>query len=236
MLILCIETGTDICSAALAKDGRMIALRESSEGRDHARKIALYVDQMLDQNDLRPDDLDAVAIGRGPGSYTGLRIGASFVKGLCYGLKIPLVAVDSLESLARCAVEEYRADLLDVDNFDQMLLCPMIDARRMEVYTELFDTRLNVVGAVEAAIVTPELFADRLSAGQRMLLFGNGADKCRGVIPDSKAVYADVLPSARGLCEVAEQRLAAGLIEDIAYFEPFYLKDFVITTSRKRLL
>ena len=132
-LILCIETGTDICSVGIARDGELISLRESDEGRDHAKRVGVFVDELLRETGVQPDELDAVAVGMGPGSYTGLRIGVSFAKGLCYGLNIPLIAVGSLDALAEVAIEDNEAGILDVENWDDAVLCPMVDARRMEV-------------------------------------------------------------------------------------------------------
>ena len=123
-LILAIETGTDICSVGIAKDGELLSLRESDEGRDHARKVGVFVDELLRETDIAPDELDAVAVGKGPGSYTGLRIGVSFAKGLCYGLQKPLVAVGSLDALAEVAREDYEAGILAVDDWSNALLCP----------------------------------------------------------------------------------------------------------------
>ena len=134
-LILCIETGTDICSVGLARDGELISLRESDQGRDHARQVGVFVDELLSQTGIAPEELDAVAVGKGPGSYTGLRIGVSFTKGLCYGLRIPLVAIGSLDALTEVAKEDYEAGILSVDRWEEACLCPMVDARRMEVYT-----------------------------------------------------------------------------------------------------
>ncbi len=234
-LILCIETGTDVCSAALAKNGKMISLRESSGSNDHARNIGVYVDEMLNENDIKPSELDAVAIGKGPGSYTGLRIGVSFAKGICYALGIPLIAVDSLEALTRCAVEDYELGLFDAENWDNALLCPMIDARRMEVYEEIFDTRMMRVAEVDAKVINEDSFAELLADGKEFFIFGSGAAKCVDVLKGN-VKKIDVLPSARGLCATAQQRLDEGQTEDIAYFEPFYLKDFVVTKSKKNLL
>ena len=138
-LILCIETGTDICSVGLARDGELISLRESDQGRDHARQVGVFVDELLSQTGIAPEELDAVAVGKGPGSYTGLRIGVSFAKGLCYGLRIPLVAIGSLDALTEVAKEDYEAGILSVDRWEEACLCPMVDARRMEVYTRVFD-------------------------------------------------------------------------------------------------
>lgn len=233
-LILCIETGTDICSAAIAQDGRLISLRESGEGRDHAQKLGVYVDELLRENDISPDELDAVAVGKGPGSYTGLRIGVSLAKGLCYGLSIPLIGIGSLEGLARVAAEDYEAGILDIDHYDKALLCPMIDARRMEVYAQVFDTDLHAVTPVVAEVVTPQSFAAQIAEGREFVVFGNGAAKTLDVLPHEGVKLVEVAPSARGLCAVAEQRFAAGQFEDTAYFEPLYLKDFVATRSSKK--
>lgn len=232
-LILCIETGTDICSVGLSRDGELISLRESDEGRDHAKRVGVFVDELLRENDVAPDELDAIAVGMGPGSYTGLRIGVSFAKGMCYGLQIPLVAVGSLDALAQVAIEDNEAGILDVDNWDDAVLCPMVDARRMEVYIRLFDAKGEALSEVSAEIVTEESFAE-WRKDRQLVIFGNGAAKCREVLPD--ATYVNITPSARGLARLAEQRLQEGKTEDIAYFEPFYLKDFIVIPSKKKLL
>lgn len=232
-LILCIETGTDICSVGVARDGELVSLRESDEGRDHAKKVGVFVDELLRETGISPDELDAVAVGMGPGSYTGLRIGVSFAKGLCYGLGIPLVAVGSLDALAAVAIEDNDAGILDVDNWENAVLCPMVDARRMEVYTRLFDAKCNALSDVTAEVVTEQTFAD-VRRERQLVMFGNGAAKCREVLHD--ATYINITPSARGLARLAEQRLSAGQTEDIAYFEPFYLKDFIVIPSKKKLL
>jgi len=232
-LILCIETGTDICSVGLARDGELMSLRESDQGRDHAKRLGVFVDELLRETGVMPDELDAVAVGKGPGSYTGLRIGVSFAKGLCYGLQIPLVAVCSLDALAEVAIEDHEAGILDVEAWDEATLCPMVDARRMEVYTCLYNAKGEPQGEVSAEIIDGESFADVRREGQ-LVIFGNGAAKCREVLPD--ATYINITPSARGLARLAQQRLSAGQVEDIAYFEPFYLKDFVVIPSKKKLL
>ena len=232
-LILCIETGTDICSVGIAKDGELLSLRESDEGRDHARKVGVFVDELLRETGIVPDDLDAVAVGKGPGSYTGLRIGVSFAKGLCYGLQKPLVAVGSLDALAEVAREDYEAGILSVDDWDGAYLCPMVDARRMEVYAQVFDSEGRPQGEVSAEVVDEGSFAAFRGQGRPFVIFGSGARKGADVLPD--AVYVEVTPSARGLARLAQQALDEGRTEDIAYFEPFYLKDFVVTTSRKKL-
>lgn len=232
-LILCIETGTDICSVGLARDGELISLRESAEGRDHAKKVGVFVDELLREMDVMPDELDAVAVGKGPGSYTGLRIGVSFAKGLCYGLQIPLIAVGSLDAMTEVAREDFEAGILGVESLDDKWLCPMVDARRMEVYAQVFSSSGVAQCDVRAEVVGEESFSE-WRKDRKMVIFGNGAAKCREVLPD--AHYIDVTPSARGLARLAEERLKAGEVEDIAYFEPFYLKDFIVIPSKKKLL
>lgn len=232
-LILCIETGTDICSVGIARDGELVSLRESAEGRDHAKHVGVFVDELLRETGIAPDELDAVAVGMGPGSYTGLRIGVSFAKGLCYGLQIPLVAIGSLDALAEVAIEDNEAGILDIEAWDEALLCPMVDARRMEVYTRLYNAKGEPQSDVKAEIIDANSFAD-VRKERLLIIFGNGAAKCREVLSD--ATYINVAPSARGLARLAEQRLQAGQTEDIAYFEPFYLKDFVVIPSKKKLL
>ena len=232
-LILCIETGTDICSVGIARDGELMSLRESDQGRDHAKQVAVFVDELLRETGVKPDELDAVAVGMGPGSYTGLRIGVSFAKGLCYGLNIPLLAVGSLEALTDVAIKDYEAGIIQVEGWDEAFLCPMVEARRMEVYTQIFNSRCEAQSEVSAEIITEDSFSQWRAKG-KLVIFGNGAAKCQEMLPD--AIYIDVAPSARGLTRIAHQLFEAGKTVDIAYFEPFYLKDFVVIPSKKKLL
>ena len=231
--ILCIETGTDVCSVGIARGGELLSLRESDEGRDHARKVALFVDELLRETGIAPDELDAVAVGKGPGSYTGLRIGVSFAKGLCYSLDKPLLAVGSLDALAEVVREDFRAGILSVDDWDRALLCPMVDARRMEVYAQVFDSVGTSQSEVVAEVVDGDSFAAFRSSGRPFVIFGSGARKCAETLPDAR--FVEVAPSARGLARLAQQAFDAGRTEDVAYFEPFYLKDFVVTTSKKKI-
>ena len=217
----------------IAKDGELLSLCESDEGRDHARKVGVFVDELLRETGIAPEDLDAVAVGKGPGSYTGLRIGVSFAKGLCYGLQKPLVAVGSLDALAEVAREDYEAGILSVEGWEKAYLCPMVDARRMEVYAQVFDADGRPQSEVSAEVIDTESFAAFRGQGRPFVIFGSGARKCADVLPD--ATLVEVTPSARGLARLAQQALDEGRTVDIAYFEPFYLKDFVVTTSRKKL-
>ena len=230
-LILCIETGTDLCSVALSRGGRSIALRESAEGRNHARLLGVYVDEILRTNGISPGELDAVAVGKGPGSYTGLRIGVSLAKGMCYALGIPLIAVGSLETLVRLAAENWHDG--------QALFCPMIDARRMEVYTQVFDAALRPLTEVTAEVVTAASFPDFLGSeapSRPFVIFGNGAAKALAVLPAERGVtYLEVAPSARGMAALTQEAFDVGRFEEIAYFEPLYLKDFVVLESAKKM-
>ncbi len=210
----------------------MISLRESAEGRDHASHVAQFADELFKELELEVEAIDAVAVGMGPGSYTGLRIGVSFAKGLCYALGKPLIGVESLLMLTQIARENHEVSMLDIENWEQARLCPMIDARRMEVYTQLFDSRGVALNEVSAEIIDQESFAS-YNDGSPLLIFGNGAAKCSEAL--SWAQYIEVAPSASGLGRVAHEKFNRGEVEDIAYFEPFYLKDFVVTTSKKRL-
>lgn len=233
-LILSIETGTDICSVALANDGELMALRESDEGRDHAKKVALFVDELLRETGVQPSDLDAIAVGKGPGSYTGLRIGVSFAKGMCYALDIPLIAIGSLDALTEVAREDYDAGILDIEEEEwaKAKLCPLVDARRMEVYAEVFDNEGKALTDVVAEVVTEESFKEWRK--DKFVIFGNGAKKCTELLSD--AIFVDIAPSARGIVRLAEEAFKAQKFEDLAYFEPFYLKEFLVIPSKKKLL
>lgn len=233
-LILSIETGTDICSVALANDGELMALRESDEGRDHAKKVALFVDELLRETGVQPSDLDAIAVGKGPGSYTGLRIGVSFAKGMCYALDIPLIAIGSLDALTEVAREDYDAGILDIEEeeWTKAKLCPLVDARRMEVYAEVFDNEGKALTDVVAEVVTEDSFKEWRK--DKFVIFGNGAKKCTELLSD--AIFVDIAPSARGIVRLAEESFKAQKFEDLAYFEPFYLKEFLVIPSKKKLL
>ena len=236
--ILCIETSAAVCSVALAVNGETVAVRESDSGRNHAGNIGVFADEILRANNLGPEDLDAVAVSSGPGSYTGLRIGVSFAKGLCYGLQIPLIAVGSLESLVEVARENEQAGVVNLPAWDKSIMVPMIDARRMEVYTRVFDAEGGALSEVEAKIIDAESFAEfrrrATEQGGEFGIFGDGAVKCCEVLEGAR--YIEVAPSACGLSRLAQKAFDAQKWEDIAYFEPFYLKDFVVTKSQKNPL
>ena len=230
-MILTIETSTEICSVGIANEGQTISLRESNKGRDHASRVATFTAELLKESGISAEELSAVAVSMGPGSYTGLRIGVSFAKGLCYGLDIPLIGVGTLDSLCAVAREDYAHGLFDVEGWSSARLCPMIDARRMEVYTQRFDAHGTAQSPVEAKIIAEGSFAEH-NTGSPFLIFGDGAAKTLEHLP--WATLIDVAPSARGLAQIAHEKLQRKEFEDVAYSEPFYLKEFMVTTSKKK--
>jgi len=227
-LLLNIETATEVCSVSLAREGEVIGLRESVEGQNHSVLLGVYVDELLREHGVRVEDLDAVAVSMGPGSYTGLRIGVSLAKGLCFGGDVPLVAVGTLQALA-AAVADRVAE-------EDALYCPMIDARRMEVYTALFNRAGNAVQPVGASVIDAGAFGSWLERG-KVYFFGNGSEKVRDVIRHPNACFVEgVRASATHLARLAEERWRRQAFEDLAYFEPYYLKDFVATTPKRKIL
>jgi len=219
-LILQIETATTSCSVALTQQERLLAVRELNQRNVHAEVITIFIDELMKQAGKSYHQLDAVAISSGPGSYTGLRIGVSTAKGLCYALDKPLIAVETLQAMA----DGMAAQLNDRN----VLLCPMIDARRMEVYTALFDGHGNRLHATSAEIIDKDSFNEVLNK-QQVLFFGDGAGKCREVLSHkTNALFAvDFTNSAQHLNIRASERYKQANFEDLAYFEPFYLKDFI---------
>jgi tRNA threonylcarbamoyladenosine biosynthesis protein TsaB len=229
MLLLFIETGTAVCSVALAHNTQIVALRENSDGRAHAQLVAPFIDEILREQTITVSDLDAIVISAGPGSYTGLRVGVSTAKGICFGAQKPLIAVNSLLSLACLAIGAHALPS------PQCLIAPMIDARRMEVYTALFDAQGNQRSAVTAEIIHEKSFAEILEK-QPVLFVGDGAGKCRALLQHPNAFFADVAASATGMLVPATAAFAQKQFVDAAYFEPLYLKNFVATTAKKKII
>ena len=221
--ILNIETSTDVCSIAVSQEGACVFEREDHSGPNHAVKLGVFIDEALAYIDSRDIHLDAVAVSCGPGSYTGLRIGVSMAKGVCYGRDAKLIAVPTL-------------DLLCVPVLlgeEEALLCPMLDARRMEVYAKVVDRSLQEVRPIQADVVDADTYREYLDRGP-VCFFGNGAAKCIETINHPNAqLIRGIEPLARNMFPLAEQRMARGQFEDVAYFTPFYLKDFVAKPSKK---
>ena len=227
--ILHIETSTAVCSVAVSEDGQTIFVKEDLQGPSHAVSLGVFVDEALSFIDSRAIPLDAVAVSCGPGSYTGLRIGVSMAKGVCFGRDVPLIGIPTLEVL--CVPV-----LLYHDLPDDAWLCPMIDARRMEVYTAIYDRALNVKQAISAEIIDENSFVDVLNE-HPVYFFGNGAAKCREQITHPNAHFIeDIHPLAKRMFPLAEKAVAKEDYKDVAYFEPFYLKEFVASFPTKKLL
>ena len=227
--ILNIETSTNVCSVAVSQDGSCIFNKEDHEGPNHAVILGVFVQEALSFIDSHAIPLDAVAVSCGPGSYTGLRIGLSMAKGICYGRDVRLIAIPTLELMCVPLL------LGEKINEENALLCPMIDARRMEVYSQFFDRALNEVRSINADIVENNTYDDIL-AQQPVYFFGNGAEKCHEVLTHHNAhIIEGIVPLAKNMYPLAEKRMANEQFEDVAYFVPFYLKDFVAKEAKKLL-
>lgn len=230
-LILNIESATDICSINISQDGKIVAEREIM-GNSHAEKMTLLIQECLEIGKFKMHNLDAVAISNGPGSYTSLRIGASTAKGICYALGIPLIAVDTLESLAMAAFEEV--------GDATALYCPMIDARRMEVYAALYEysikkRMLENIESMNPKIIDADSYADYFQKNKKIIFCGNGAPKCEEILRNSNAFFLSIVNSARYLSYKSYQVFVKKIFVDIAYHTPQYLKAPNITVSKKQL-
>ena len=228
--ILNIETSTDYCSVSITKAGKCEHLRlmqpDGTHKAAHSEMLAVFVKEVLDEAGMKVSNMDAVALSGGPGSYTGLRIGASTSKGLCFGGDIPLISLNTLLVIAAMAKAK------STDNYD--LIVPMIDARRMEVYTMLTNANLDKLSEVEAKIIDAESFAEY--KGQKLLFCGNGAQKCSEILACEGFTFIDgIYPSAEYMGELAETAFNSKKFEDLVYYDPFYLKEFIATTSKKSL-
>lgn len=227
--ILNIETSTSVCSVAIINDAECIFNKEDHSGPNHAVKLGVYVDEALSYIDNHAIPLDYVAVSGGPGSYTGLRIGVSMAKGICYGRGVKLISVPTLELLAVPVLLHHE----EIE--DNALIVPMLDARRMEVYAAVYDRALREVRPIGADVVEAGTYLPYLERGP-VCFFGNGAAKCREVIRHPNAIFIpDIHPLARHMCPLAERAVARGEYQDVAYFEPFYLKEFIAIKSKNLL-
>lgn len=220
--ILNLETATRNCSVSVARHGVVLALcEEAQSGYSHAEQLHVFIEKVLQEAQLSFADLQAVAVSQGPGSYTGLRIGVSAAKGLCYALNIPLIAVDTLQVLAR------QLELQDG------WIVPMIDARRMEVYSAVYDAQKQLIRGVQAQIIDENSFSDKL---QKYYFIGDAQAKCQTVLSGPNHIFVPEIefPSAREMALLSDQKFAQNQTEEVAYFEPFYLKDFMVTTAAKK--
>ena len=221
--ILNIETATKNCSVSVSKNGELIAVKELNNGNySHAEVLHSYINDVIKEAEISVSGLNAIAVSKGPGSYTGLRIGVSAAKGLSFSLDIPLIAIDTLKSLAHCLTIESGK------------IIPMLDARRMEVYSAVFDVDFKQVRDIKAEIIDENSFSEYLE-NERIYFVGDGAEKCKDVITHANAVFIeDKFPSAKEMCSLAYGKYKKNDIEDVAYFEPFYLKDFIVIPEKKK--
>lgn len=218
--ILNIDTSTTLCSVAISKDGELLCSKEINNGYSHTENLHVFINDLLIQEKIIPANLSAIAVGSGPGSYTGLRIGVSAAKGIAFGSGIPLIAINSLQIMAQMVKSLIK---------DDVLLCPMLDARRMEVYTAIFDTDLNFTKDTSSQIISEENI-EFFRANKPLCFFGDGMQKCQSIlnkIPDSLFIE-NIYPSATALAQLSFNKFKAKQFEDVAYFEPYYLKDFMI--------
>ncbi len=223
-LILNIETATRVCSVALSRDGSILTSKESNEQYSHSELITVFIQEVMKESEAKLEDINAVAISKGPGSYTGLRIGVSTAKGLCFALDKPLISIGTLQSMAYGMSKNPEIEKLEKN----ILFCPMIDARRMEVYAALYDINNKEVREVGADIIDENSFSEYLK-NSKVIFFGDGAGKCKEILSvNPNAIFNDdVLPSSLHMVSLAEQKFREKQFEDLAYFEPFYLKDFI---------
>lgn len=223
--ILLIETATKVCSAGIVSEKTILSKRtDQSMQYSHSSQLTTFIEEVVREAGIQFSDLDAVAVSKGPGSYTGLRIGVSVAKGLCYALDIPLLSINSLLVMASTA------QIVIPDK--PLYYIPLIDARRMEVYNAVYDTHLNKVRTTVAEIIDNDSFNEYLPLGN-VALFGDGAQKCREVITHPNALfYTDIHPSVEGMADIAHEKFKKKEFEDVAYFEPYYLKDFVAGKPR----
>jgi len=232
-LILNIETSTEVCSVALARDGVVIHSRENLTGQNHAMLVTVFIEELLAESNLAIEQLDAVAVSGGPGSYTGLRIGVSVAKGICYASRLPLISITSLEAMAHHVIHD--PDHYQLPKTNNVLFCPMIDARRMEVYTAFYDKEGRQVRDIQADIIDHQSYLPFLE-NNLVLFFGNGSAKCREAINHPNAIFINgIITRAENMIPLSERDFQLKKFVDIAYYEPFYLKDFIATIPIKNI-
>jgi len=232
-LILNIETSTEVCSVVLSQDGHVTQIRENLSGQNHAMLLTVFIKELLEESNISISQLDAIAVSGGPGSYTGLRIGVSVAKGICYAAHLPMLAITSLEAMAYHVI--HNLEKIHPVQTDDILFCPMIDARRMEVYTSFYNKIGSQIRGIQADIIDHQSYLDYLD-NNSVLFFGNGADKCRDAISHPNAIFIDhILSSARHMASLSERNYLNQQFVDLAYYEPFYLKDFVATLPAKNI-
>jgi tRNA threonylcarbamoyladenosine biosynthesis protein TsaB len=231
-MIICLETATNLCSVALCNSDAIVSLRESNEAKSHASMLTVFIREILKETGIMARDLDAVAVSKGPGSYTGLRIGVSVAKGMAYAASIPLIGIETTLSMF-WGLSGNMTDNCCAD--ENTLFCPMLDARRMEIYYAIYDSAGNTVKDISAEIINGESFCN-FPESQKIIFFGDGAAKCKEVIKRTNVCFADDYRiSAAHMHKPVFRAFNDNHYEDVAYFEPFYLKDFITSVPRKNI-
>jgi len=223
-VLLNLETSSTNCSVCVAKDGEILAIKElNSKNYSHAEKLHVFIEEVMHEASMKIENLEAVAVSKGPGSYTGLRIGVSAAKGLCYALGIPLISVSTLKSMA---------SQVKINNGE--VLIPVLDARRMEVYSSVFDEKLNEIRETKAEVIDENSFQEYIDS-KSVHFLGSGAEKIKELLPlESITYHCDVVPSAKEMATISSDKFNVSDFEDVAYFEPYYLKDFVLQTKKTK--
>jgi tRNA threonylcarbamoyladenosine biosynthesis protein TsaB len=237
-MILCIETATSVCSVALMNGDKIVSIREDKEGFSHSEKLTVFISEITKESGIVLKDLKAIAVSSGPGSYTGLRIGVSVSKGLCYALDKPLIGISTLEAMAYGAImgmsskikshpdsnreSKFKNEVAEIEN---MFYCPMIDARRMEVYCALYDSKMNCLHNPSAVVVTENFFYEYVDK-KKIAYFGDGAEKCKNILTNNFDFNDGIYPSAEFMGQIASDKYAKSQFENLALFEPVYLKEY----------
>lgn len=232
-MVICLETATNLCSVALCDSAGVISLRECNDSKSHASMLTIFIEEIFKERGIRASDLEAIAVSKGPGSYTGLRIGVSVAKGMAYAASIPLIGIATTISMFRGISS---GSLQNPEADKNTLFCPMLDARRMEVYYAIYDTNGKTIKDISAEIISEDSF-NNIPESQKIIFFGDGAAKCKEVIKRKNALFADnYIISASHMHIPVFQALKNHHYEDVAYFEPFYLKDFITSKPTKNIL
>jgi tRNA threonylcarbamoyladenosine biosynthesis protein TsaB len=232
-MTICLETATNLCSVALCNSAGLISLRESNESKSHASLLTVFIGEILKERAIRAGDLEAIAVSKGPGSYTGLRIGVSVAKGIAYAASIPLIAIETTLSMFWGISENRKNNHLTDKN---TLFCPMLDARRMEIYYAIYNADGKTIKDISAEIISEDSFS-YIPESQKIIFFGDGATKCKGVIKRKNIHFADDFRISASFMRIpVYQAIKDHYYEDVAYFEPLYLKDFITSIPRKNIL
>jgi len=231
-LILNIETSTEVCSVCMSENNKLLLKYDNFDDKSHASMLAVLIQKLFSELKISPNQLSAIAVSKGPGSYTGLRIGVSTAKGIAYAAEKPLIAVDTYKALSTSVKQKMEIGNNSTENY---LLCPLIDARRMEVYTAIYNNKLEEVEHINAKLIDNESFSQLLNS-HKIYFFGNGLTKCKELLSHQNSVFIDnINPLAEYMTNLSYTAFLNKNFVDIAYFEPFYLKDFVASVSKKNI-